>query len=284
MVELSAKGERKLTQCEFSVLWTRHFNLIRSAREPTADIMLTPTCSKCHRAIPAVDVNVANDVAFCRSCNLAHKLSGLVHGTELDANIDLTRPPAGAWYRSSGMGAIIGATHRSLGGALGALAVSLFWNGIVSVFVALALSATLHHLHVPVPHWFPAPKMNHSTMGVGMTIFLWLFLTPFILIGLAMIAAFLSSLAGRTEALIHRTQGVVFTGIGPLGWRRRFDTQSVKETRIDDRRWRDSDGDSRRKTQIVIEMNDGKQIKFGSMLREDRMKFLAAALRKALTT
>jgi hypothetical protein len=233
--------------------------------------------------IPVEDLNVANDVALCRVCNFAQPLSALVHGLQLDPGLDLSRPPAGAWYRSSGLGTVIGATHHSLGLALGALAVSLFWNGIVSVFVLLALGATLHHLHMPLPDWFPSPKMKGSGVpGVGLTIFLWLFLTPFILIGLAMFGTFLSALGGRTEVRMHHAEGVIFTGIGPLGYRRRFKAQAVKDVRLDDRSWRDSDGDPRRKTEIVVETLEGKQIKFGSMLRDERRKFVAAAMRKVL--
>jgi hypothetical protein len=219
------------------------------------------------------DLNVATDVALCRGCNLVHKLSSLVQAAELGEGVDFNRPPAGAWYRSSGLGVVIGATHRSWGTVFGLLAVSLFWNGIVSVFVFLAINATLHLLRIPTPQWFPAPKMNGSDMGVGMTIFLWLFLTPFILIGLAMAGAFLSALAGRTEVRVQHSEGVVYSGIGP---------QAVKEVRIDLQQSRTSDGKARSKKQIVIEMPDGKLIKFGSMLREDRMKFVAAALRKAV--
>ena len=169
-----------------------------------------------------------------------------------------------------------------VGMALGALAFSLFWNGIVSVFVLLAISATLRNLDIAVPEWFPAPKMNGSAMGVGETIFLWIFLTPFIVIGLVMIGAFLSALAGRTEVRIGQGEGVVFSGIGPLGWPRRFKPEAVKDVRIDHSQWRDRDGDRRSKTHIVMETQEGKLIKFGSMLREERMKFVAAAVRKVL--
>jgi hypothetical protein len=244
--------------------------------------MITPTCPKCRREIPGEDINVANDVAYCRNCNLAHRFSDLTQRAELDAGVDFNRPPAGAWQRKDGAGLVIGASHRSVGMALGALAFGLFWNGIVSVFVLLALASTLHHFHVPVPEWFPAPKINQSEMGVGMTIFLWIFLTPFIAIGLAMIAAFFSALAGRTEVRLGNSEGVIFTGIGPLGWRRRFAVPGVKDVRIEDRSWRDSDGDRRRKTNIVIETREGKQLKLGGSLSEERRKFLAAALRKTL--
>lgn len=245
--------------------------------------MITPTCPNCAKVIPREDVHVANDVAYCRACNLSHSLAALTHESEMLSEVDFNKPPAGTWNRNADMGGVaIGATHRSVGAALGLLAAALFWNGIVSIFVMLALASTLNLLHVPVPEWFPAPKMNKSTMGVGITIFLWIFLTPFIVIGLGLIGGFLSSLAGRTEVRIRNAEGTLFTGIGPFGRRRRFDTREVKEVRIDTRHWRDSDGDSRNNTHIIIEDRRGKRIKFGSMLREDRRKYMAATLRKAL--
>ena len=79
----------------------------------------------------------------------------------------------------------------------------------MSIVVLLAIAGTLRNLHVSAPSWFPAPVVNDSSMSVGMTIFLWLFLTPFILIGLAMIGAFLSCLAGRTEVRVGHSEGAV---------------------------------------------------------------------------
>jgi hypothetical protein len=215
------------------------------------------------------------------ACNVSHRLSALTSGTVIDEDVDLSRPPAGAWFRRDGLGSIIGSTHRSIGQAFGLLCFCLFWNGIVSVFVLLAIASTLQHLGVPVPHWFPSPTSHGKFMALGMTIFLWLFLTPFIAIGLGMLATFLSCLGGRTELRIQGGEAVLFTGIGPLGFRKRFHTSDVKDVRIDDKRWRDSDGDSRRQTRIVIETN-GKTINFGSMLTEERRRFLAGAIRKEL--
>ena len=245
-------------------------------------VMVTPTCSRCGRAIPSEDINVANDVAYCRACNLSHPLSALTQGTELDLNIALNNPPRGAWYRNDGAGPVIGATHRSLGMALGALAISLFWNGIVSIFVLLALASTLRHLGLHLPAWFPVPNMNDQEMSVGMTIFMWLFLTPFIVVGLAMIGSLLSALGGRTEVRINNAEGVAFTGVGALGYRRRFDASSVQDVRIEDSQWSDRRGSQQRKTLIVIETRDGKQVKLGSMLTPERRKFVAGALRKSL--
>lgn len=243
---------------------------------------MTAICPKCQRKIPADDLNVATDVALCRGCDLVHKLSELIEAAEIAEEVDLQRPPPGTWYRRGGLGPVIGASHRSLGAAAGLLFFCLFWNGIVSVFVAVALSSTLRLLDLPAPAWFPKPIMNGGTMGAGITIGLWLFLTPFIAIGLAMLGAFLLALDGRTEITIHGGEVVLFRGLGPLGRRRRFPVKNVKAVRFENRRWRDSDGDNRSSQEIVIEMREGKPIKFGCGSREERIKFVAAALRKEL--
>jgi len=51
---------------------------------------------------------------------------------------------------------------------------------------------------------------------------------------------------------------------------------------VDDRTWRDSDGDRQRKTYIVIENREGKLLRFGSMLTEERREFVAGALPRVL--
>jgi len=242
----------------------------------------TPKCPKCNRAILGDDVNAAKDIAYCRACNLAHKLSVLINTCELMHGVDVNSPPPGIRCDVRGGSLSVAATHRALGVAIGTLAFALFWNGIVSIFVLLAIAGTLNNLHVPVPAWFPSPDMNGSPMSAGMTVFMWIFLTPFIVIGSVMIGAFLMTVGGRTEVQVDRNESSVFTGIGLLGYRRHFMASEILDVRMDDRQWRDSDGDSHRKTSIVIETRAGRVIRFGSMLTAERRKFMAAVLRRPL--
>jgi len=244
--------------------------------------LAAPICPKCKVEIRGEDINVATDIAYCRRCNIPLTLSSLVRSADLEKGLDLQRPPEGTWYQSSPLETVIGASHRSLGASLGLFAISLFWNGIVSVFVAFAISGTLAQLGVRAPKPFPAPIMNGGPVSLGMTLFLWVFLTPFILIGSAMIAAFLSTLAGRTEIRLREPEGVIFSGIGRFGLRKRFQFHDVKDVRVLNQSWRDSDGDMRRRTNVVLETMAGKEIKFGSMLTEERRRFVAGALRKSL--
>ena len=241
-----------------------------------------PRCPRCKQPILADNINVAKDIAFCRTCNVGHVLSDLIHGAESEIPIDLQHPPAGIWCETDTRKTVFGATHRSWGAALMSLGFCLFWNGIVSVFVAVALSGTFHHLGIVTPPWFPKPEMNGEVMSLGTLTFLWLFLTPFIVVGTGMFLAFLSAIGGKTEVRIQDGQGIVFVGIGSLGWTRRFNPTEVKNIELGWSRWRNTEGNSNSQTVVQIEEHTGRTVKFGSMLNDERKKFLLSALRKIL--
>jgi len=141
----------------------------------------------------------------------------------------------------------------------------------------MAAASTLKHLGIPLPAWFPVPK--GSAMPIGMTLFLWIFLTPFIALGLGMFLLVCSSIAGRTEIGIQGSRGVLFCGVGPLGFRKRFSVSEIRDVRIEDTPWRDRNGAARHNAKIVIDTNP-KPISFGSMLTEERRQFMAGALTK----
>lgn len=241
-----------------------------------------PTCPQCDQIIPADDINVAKDLAYCRKCNLGHALSGLVESAETEVHVDLQNPPAGIWCETDSFRTVIGASHRSWVQALSLLAVALFWNGIVSVFVVFALSGTFHHLGIVPPAWFPRPEMNGGMMSFWGVLFLWLFLTPFIAIGTWMILAFVSTVGGRTEVRIQHGQGSVYVGVGRLGWSRRFDPAQIESIELGWSRWRNSDSDPNSQTEIFLEEKGGRTVKFGSLLNEQRKTFLLSALRQTL--
>ncbi|HEX2838876.1 MAG TPA: hypothetical protein VHN77_12210 [Phycisphaerales bacterium] len=255
-------------------------------------------CPVCRKEIDPDDVNVAADVAFCRACNNAAKLSAIAEEfserreaarsrltvteeTDGDASIpapDLANPPKGCWYRDDGLEARVGATCRSLAGAAFMLFFTLFWNGVVSVFVVINVASTLVHLGVAVPAWFPSPKGNTApNMPLGMTLFLWLFLTPFILIGAFTAAMALTSLFGHVEVRVRDTHGTVFTGVGPVGWKRRFDVANVRGVAIGQTSWKENN-----QTKPVIVIEADKTIRFGSMLHQKHRTFVAGALRNLL--
>jgi len=244
--------------------------------------MVKLVCAKCGRGIPAEDINVAKDVAYCRECNVAYALAALTQRLGLDIRADTGHPPAGAWYRRDGAGMVVGATNRSLVTGIAALIFGLFWNGLLSVFLLFVITGTLHNLHVPLPAFLPEPKMNGAIMGPGETAFLWVFLLPFILVGVFMAGTVFNCLWGKTEVCLDGETGKVFVGVGRLGYRRRFAVRSVREVAFQEQVSYDSDSGTQRKKFIVLETREGKRLKFGSMMTEERRQFVAGALRQAL--
>ena len=103
-------------------------------------------CPGCRRPIPLDDVNVPKDIALCRGCGKDWSYANLVAGQRLDQGVDLLDPPEGAWRRDEAGKTVMGATHRSLGSALGLLAMAAFWNGIVTLFVMVAAGETLKRM------------------------------------------------------------------------------------------------------------------------------------------
>ena len=240
-----------------------------------------PTCPSCQRTIPPEDFNVSTDLAFCRACNANHSLAALWEDARLDS--ELVRHVPGTWQRTGPRGEIVlGASHRSLGAALGALGIALFWNGIVSVFVAIALSSTLNLLGFGHPGGLPVFKSEDGPVGWGMTIFLWCFLTPFIAVGAVMIGAFFMSLAGRCVVSITPDRGTIFTGVGPFGRTRRFVPADVKRVSLRSKFHTDSDGDRHRDERIYLDLHNGTDLRFGASLPSRRKQQLAALLRQTL--
>ncbi|CAM2931439.1 hypothetical protein [Rariglobus hedericola] len=239
-----------------------------------------PSCPLCKRTIPAEDFNVSTDLAYCRSCNQAHSLIALMENARLDALLE--EPVPGTWKHQNMQGdVVLGASHRSLKMAAGLLAVALFWNGIVSVFVAIATASTLKLSGITLPDSFPEFKNEGGPMGWGFTIFLWCFLTPFIAVGTWMIISFLMSLAGKTVVTIGSGKGKIFTGVGPFGRTKRFNPADVKSISVRAKFVADSDGGGHQDEKIYIELHNGEELTFGGSLPKKRKYQLAARLREA---
>lgn len=250
-------------------------------------------CKQCTNEIPADDVNIREGIVYCRSCGTLTRLADLLPMTEgqrsaamllrasseevvPDAALAEGDPPPGCWLREEGRTMVIRASARSSGASGGLLFFAMFWNSIVSLFVFIAIAGTLQQLGIAVPTWLPIPQGQNS-MPLGMVLFLWLFLTPFIAIGLGTLGAALTTIVGRVEVRISEDRGVVLTGVGPLSWRRRFDALAVKKVTLGKVVLDESRGE---KETIVIHAE--KMLRFGTMLTEERRRWMAAVLQRVL--
>ena len=242
-------------------------------------------CPRCDAEIYASDINIKEGVALCPACSTLSRLSEL---RDSDVSVDqvLHEPPHGCLLETSGDAVVATASARSIGTFLGCTAVALFWNGIVSVFVMIALAGLYTNLIGPLPDWFPAPPMNQGKpemngepMGLGMTLFMCLFLTPFVAIGASMIWAAILSLFGKVEVVIDEHDSFVGIGVGFVRWKRRFDPRQTQSVEIHEQHSRSSDHN---RTTLSIELIADRTIRFGSMLPRGRKQWLHTALQAML--
>ena len=237
------------------------------------------TCRQCSREIPAADVNVGEGVAFCRACSRLIRLADIVADAEF-GEIDPERPPRGCRLVDDGDETVVRASARTIGGIAGLMFAAAFWNGILSVFVLVAIGGTLQFVSGSIPSWFPAPGFDSPSggdMSLGMLIFLWIFLLPFIGVGLLLAGSFLTILLGRVEVRVRLDRGAVLTGFGPIVWRRRFDASKVKSVRRGETRWSQSN-----QTQPVIVIEADRTVRLGSNLPEKRREWMLVVLRHLL--
>jgi hypothetical protein len=202
-------------------------------------------CPSCRAEIPSADVNVTTDLALCRRCG---KISSFVEAMATPSTpVDLSRPPKGTWLTRHGNGFELGASTRHpiafflvpfacvwSGGSLGGIYGTQISKGQFNLFMSL----------------FGLPFLIGSIFLVGFT---------------------LMTLCGKILLRVEGSRGVLFTGIGPIGFRQHFNWSDVSNIRLSQKMGRNSTS-----TQITIDA--GKELSFASGIKSERLAFLLAAL------
>lgn len=125
-------------------------------------------CPKCSQSLPPEDVNVAKDVAFCRTCNEAFALSAQVAATSGPPRV--AQPPASKITLTRDderIAAILPAMGLKGSGCFFAF-FALFWNGITwTVFLAFVGSMFgVVPSKSPTSPWMAVFFIPHMTIGV----------------------------------------------------------------------------------------------------------------------
>jgi hypothetical protein len=177
--------------------------------------MRTLTCSSCGAAISQENINVAKDFFYCPACQKAGTISAQISDVEISA--DYSRgAPAGTWERSEMNRLVVGARCFEWGALLGQLFTAVFWNGILSLFLLVFGVFTLQSLKVPLPEQLNFIEKKPENFPPGMLVFFWLFITPFVAIGLWMIYSVFDTLFGKIELLFDRGNLVIKRSVGPF--------------------------------------------------------------------
>ena len=208
-------------------------------------------CPRCGRELSLDDVNVASDLALCRPCGSAFKAGELIRSCA-EPPVDPDRPPRGAWYEETFDGFRVGATTRSC--------IALFLVPFLCVWSGGSLGGIY------------GSQVVRGRFDPGMSLFGIPFVLGTILFGgLALMTVF-----GRNDVMVEGDEGVLFTGVGPIGWRRRFAWSEV--TGVAEQTRYNSKGSPSRE----IRLSGARPLTFGSLLSEARRQFLLAILRRKL--
>ena len=242
-------------------------------------------CPDCDELISSEAINIQEGFALCPVCGRLTKLSELNFSNRSVAET-LNDPPVGCSIVPMDQGVVVRASLRSIAGFVFSAGFALFWNAIVSIFLLLAIAGLYANLIGPVPAWFPAPgvkdgkpEMNGTPMNLGETMFLCVFLIPFVAIGTAMAGVALLSLFGKVEVIIDEFNSFASMGIGFFVWKQRFDPFRVDSITLNSNA---CESGGRTNSNRVIELRSDRTIKFGSLLQSDRLEWMYAALKELM--
>ena len=163
---------------------------------------------------------------------------------------DLNRPPSGAWFHRDHRGFEVGATTRS--------AAALFLVPFMMVWSGFSLGGIY------------GTQIVKGQFNLGMS----LFGIPFLLGTLLFGSIAVMTVCGKMLVRVEGNKGTSFTGVGPLGFRKRFKWDEVKAVR------RTSKAGSENSTTSQITLEGSECINTGVGLSEKRFQFMLSALRQ----
>lgn len=239
-------------------------------------------CPQCARPIADADINESNDVGYCRNCNLSMPIGKLRNSVTPKSAASINSPPLGAWYRDDNHTKTIGASYRQPLKAISKAFEAIPTMAAVLLLIGITLISTLGSMGVRIPDWIPLPIREIAEKSQGcMMILMWVFALAFGWIALSSLGVLALFLAGTLEVSIADGVGSVTTRAFGIGRRLPFDPSRVKGVWVERERYT-----KRKKTRyrpiVVLDLEDGKPIRFGERLPDDRLEYVVAALNVAL--
>ncbi|MBL9141300.1 MAG: hypothetical protein JNK53_05480 [Phycisphaerae bacterium] len=220
-------------------------------------------------------MNVQKGVAVCPSCSSISKLESLAASAEV-LGVDTDQVPDGcsAYEDRLTNETVLTVTAASWRKALPTWGVAAFWNGITGVFVVIGVRGLLEALGWAQPSQ-PTSGNGSGAMGLGMSIFMLCFITPFVVVGLAMISTAVVASIGSYTVRVGDATVAVRTGAGPFAWTRRIPRDRIKKVDVGRTTWSQNE-----QTQPVIVIEHDRTTRVGTLMREDRRVWCAAKLRE----
>jgi predicted Zn finger-like uncharacterized protein len=157
-------------------------------------------CPSCRAKVAVEDVNLDRMLAKCRACQSVFEIGNQVPNARIASATRLDKAsipqPRSIKVEEEGVGLLLTRRWRRGSGWL-LVGFAAFWNSILSIFIAVALFEK---------NGFPGPFPG----------FIWLFLTPFLLVGIGMLYGALAFLLNRTTIRIG--DGRIGVRSSPVPW------------------------------------------------------------------
>lgn len=205
-------------------------------------------CPSCRLPFLPENINIQTDLALCKDCGGIARISELVD-EEFDTST-LSQPPKGAWYRQTMSETIIGATTRH--------PMAFMMVPFMCVWSGFSLGGIY------------GTQITNGKFSLMMSLFGLPFLIGTILLG----SLALMAVCGKVEVRLRGRRGVVFVGVGSLGWKRALNLDEV-DTIIEETHATNYPGSQG----AGIVMKGKSRLRFATNLSEARRHFMLNALK-----
>lgn len=210
-------------------------------------------CPNCKKDVLFENINIQANIAKCDACSFVFKISDILE-MEPDDGFDMNDPPKGAWIGTGMNRVVIGATTRNPI-AFFLVPFMLVWSGfsIGGIYGSQIISGEFD------------PFMS-------------LFGIPFIIGSIVFWTITLMTIWGKVEVSISREGGKVFTGLGKIGYTRKFS-------------WDEVSGISENSTSLkypggqkeALRLEGKKRITFGRGIRDNRRYYIYRSLKTIIS-
>lgn len=214
-------------------------------------------CPSCNKVLSASEVNETRGVVMCRTCEEFFPLAELRSEAELE-RFDPRRVPAGAWYEEREDGVRFGVSLRNCA-AFFLVPFTLVWGG-----------GSLGGIY------------GSQVFSGEFNILLSLFGLPFLFGTIVLVSISLMMVAGKMELHIDGDEGRIFTGVGPIGWTRRFSLSETTGVELRDGRRSTHHHRNQSGTGKEIVLLGKEELRFGGSLSGEVQQWMTLCLKKAL--
>lgn len=216
------------------------------------------SCPACGHQLSEEQINIATDVGVCPGCNHVFSVSRALSGapvagakgnlnpsaTQVSDSFDIDQTPAGVTFENRGaLGWTIRSTTRSAA-AFFLVPFSCVWSG-----------GSLGGIY------------GMQIANGEFSLILSLFGLPFLIGSIVLVSVSAMSVFGHLVVTYDGEGGSVFTGLGPVGWRRYFDWEDVSYIE-----------ETQHNNSVAIAMVGQTRTIFGSTLSADRRFYFRQAL------